>query len=480
MNRKILLVLLALALMVLILTPEQVLADPLSPVVEQESLSQQTVQELPIYFFYGDTCPHCAKAKPVMRELAAANPEIQLYEIEIYNSEQNRQLFSEIGKLYEFEPQYVPTIIIGLEVWQGYSEEFAPEITNMVNRCLTEVCENRGQALIEASGIKPYSPTTGGEQQPTSEPTSVPEEEDNANLTKLPIFGKVDFSNMGLFLSTALIAFVDGFNPCSLWVLSMLLAITLRTGSRKKIIVIGLVFLTVTALVYALFIAGLFTVLKVLSFVGWVQVVVALVALLFGLINIKDYFFYKEGVSMTISDQQKPGIYQRMRKILEAGDSWWGLVGGTILLALGVSLVEFSCTAGFPVLWTNLVSAHDVTTITFILLLLLYMIIYQLDELAIFMVATVSLKSQRMEEKHGRILKLIGGVLMLTLAIVMLVNPALMSDIGKSLLIFAIAFGITILILLIHRIILPRLGIHIGTEFKKNSKKHSRHDTHHH
>ena len=74
MNRKILLVLLALALMVLILTPEQVLADPLSPVVEQESLSQQTVQELPIYFFYGDTCPHCAKAKPVMRELAAANP----------------------------------------------------------------------------------------------------------------------------------------------------------------------------------------------------------------------------------------------------------------------------------------------------------------------------------------------------------------------------------------------------------------------
>ena len=96
------------------------------------------------------------------------------------------------------------------------------------------------------------------------------------------------------------------------------------------------------------------------------------------------------------------------------------------------------------------------------------------------MVATVSLKSQRMEEKHGRILKLIGGVLMLTLAIVMLVNPALMSDIGKSLLIFAIAFGITILILLIHRIILPRLGIHIGTEFKKNSKKHSRHYTHHH
>jgi cytochrome c biogenesis protein CcdA len=286
---------------------------------------------------------------------------------------------------------------------------------------------------------------------------------------------------MGLFLSTALIAFVDGFNPCSLWVLSMLLAITLHTGSRKKVLVIGLVFLTVTAAIYALFIAGLFTVLKIVSFVGWIQVVVALVALFFGIVNIKDYFFYKEGVSFTISDDKKPGIYQRIRKVMDAGDSWWGLIGGTIVLAAGVSLVEFSCTAGFPVLWTNLISAQQATAITFVLLLLLYMIIYQLDELGIFLVAVFTLKSSRIEEKHGRILKLIGGVLMLTLAIVMLVKPELMSDIEKSLIVFGIAFAITLLILLIHRVILPKKGIHIGTEYsKRNAVKSPRKTTHHH
>jgi len=208
-------------------------------------------------------------------------------------------------------------------------------------------------------------------------------------------------------------------------------------------------------------------------------VVVALVALFFGIINIKDYFFYKEGVSFTISDDKKPGIYQRIRKVMEAGDSWWGLIGGTIVLAAGVSLVEFSCTAGFPVLWTNLVSAQHVTTVTFVLLLLLYMIIYQLDELGIFLVATFTLKSSRLEEKHGRILKLIGGVLMLTLAIVMLVNPEVMSDIGKSLIVFGIAFGITLLVLFVHRVILPKMGVHFGTEYSKKAgaKKHpkSRH-----
>ncbi len=85
----------------------------------------------------------------------------------------------------------------------------------------------------------------------------------------------MDLATQSLALSTVLIAFVDGFNPCSLWVLSVLLGLTLHTGSRKKVFIIGFVFLTVTSLVYALFIAGLFTMFTVISFVGWIRVIVA-------------------------------------------------------------------------------------------------------------------------------------------------------------------------------------------------------------
>ncbi len=486
MTRKLLLIFLVLGVLFLFFTPTTALAEAVNPVNSTDQALQQDQKDVTIYIFWGEGCPHCAKAKPVLEDLALNNPAVKLYEFEIYSSQSNQELFAQFGEVFGFEPRYVPTILIGDKMWEGYSDESALDITTAVNDCLVEGCEDKGAAVIEGKGYVPFEGnTTTPPLEPTSilptlEPTETPVKPDgeDGDTTRLPLFGEVDLSKMGLFLSTALIAFVDGFNPCSLWVLSMLLAITLHTGSRKKVLVIGLIFVTVTAAIYALFIAGLFTVLKVISFVGWVQVVVALVALFFGLINVKDYFFYKEGVSLTISEDKKPGIFQRMRKLMDAGDSWWGLIGGTIVLAAGVSLVEFSCTAGFPVLWTNLVAAQKITTITFVLLLLLYMLIYQLDELGIFLVAVFTLKSSKMEEKHGRILKLIGGVLMLTLAIVMLVNPALMSDIGKSLVIFAIAFGATILILLFHRAILPRLGIHFGTEFSKSAKAKTKRKTH--
>ena len=167
-----------------------------------------------------------------------------------------------------------------------------------------------------------------------------------------------------------------------------------------------------------------------------------------------------------------------MRRVLDAGDSTWGLIGATIVLAAGVSLVEFSCTAGFPVLWTNLLITQQAAGLTFVALLLLYMLIYQIDELVIFLVAVFTLKSSKLEEKHGRILKLVGGMLMLTLAMVMLVNPAWMNQISSSLIVFGIAFAATGLVLLVHRKILPRFGIMIGTELapatRKQGRKHRR------
>ncbi|MEW6650369.1 MAG: hypothetical protein AB1453_09280, partial [Chloroflexota bacterium] len=291
----------------------------------------------------------------------------------------------------------------------------------------------------------------------------------------LPLIGAVDLSRQSLVVSTALIAFVDGFNPCSIWVLTKLLALTLHTSSRRKVVIIGVVFLTITAAVYALFIAGLFTLFTFINFMGWIRVLVALVALFFAAVNIKDYFFYKQGLSFTIADEKKPGIARGIRRVMDSSQSLWGLIGATIALAAGVSLVEFTCTAGFPVLWSNLLAANAIEPREFVLLLLLYMLIYQFDELAIFFVAVFTLKASRLEEKHGRILKLIGGVLMLTLAGVMVINPSLLENLGNALVIFAAAFAVTALILLVHRRILPAFGIWIGSEKNPAEERGRRH-----
>ena len=435
------------------------------PVLAQASAAES--HKVVIYLFWGDGCPHCAAAKPFLNELTQRYAGVELRAYEVWYVPENQEHFKKMTAAYGFEPHGVPTIFIGNQYWEGYTDQIGQEIEAAVKNCSESGCPDRGIGVIP--GLKAAEPEIKVANSNQLVQQSLPDTID------LPIFGSVHLAAQSIWVSTALISFVDGVNPCSVWVLTMLLAITLHTGSRKKVLTIGLIFLTVTAAVYALFIAGLFTVFKVVNFVGWIQLVVALVALFFALVNIKDYFWYKEGISFTISDSKKPGIYQRMRKLVDASQTFWGLAGATVVLAAGVSLVEFSCTAGFPVLWTNLLVSQEVTALTFVLLLLLYLFIYQLDEMVIFFTAVYTLKSTKLEEKYGRILKLIGGMLMLMLAVVMLVKPALMNNLGSSLLIFGSALLLTLLVLLIHRTILPKFGIRIGTELGKNNSIKSRH-----
>lgn len=431
-----------------------------------------------ITMFWGDTCPHCAEAKPVLIDLAERYPNVELRLYEIYSQVENRPLFEKMGAAYGIEPRGVPAIFVADQYFEGWSDMVGAQIEQVIIKCSTESCADPGAGVI-APGEGVLTVLETPEPEPTAKPT--PEPTPTLDLSGgeivVPLIGRVNVSNQSLLVSTALIAFVDGFNPCSLWVLTMLLALTLHTGSRKKVLIIGLIFLTVTALAYALFIAGIFTILSFVSFMGWVQVVVAVIALAFGIINIKDYFWYKEGVSLTIADEKKPGIAKGIRRVMNS-ESFWGMVVATVALAAGVSVVEFACTAGFPVMWSNILAAQNVTPLTFAVLLLIYMLIYQLDELAIFLVAVFTLKSSRLEEKHGRVLKLIGGILMLTLAVVMLFAPEAMNQLGSALLIFAIAFAVTGLILLVHRRILPSYGIWIGSEMQQASaKKRGRHHT---
>lgn len=457
--------------------------------VSRPAFAQSTTEnKVVVYLFWGDGCPHCASEKPFLEELAANNPLIELKLFEVWYDDANQKLFQDMAKAYGFEPSGVPTTFIGDTYFVGYSDVIQSQISETIDQCLAEGCPDAGARLTSAgpSGGGLNTPEVTGTNNPTQAVTNpsgqsgqqtagqAAEQINPENhVIDVPLLGRIDLDAQSLALSTLLISFVDGFNPCSLWVLSMLMALVIHTGSRKKILIIGMIFLTVTAGIYALFIAGVFSVLKVISFSGWIQVVVALVAFVFAIINIKDYFWFQEGVSLTISDKNKGGLLKKMRRVLDASDNIWGLIGATVVLAAGVSLVEFSCTAGFPVLWSNLLTAHNVSFATFFGLLLLYMIIYQLDEMVIFGTVVVTLKASRLEERQGRILKLIGGSLMLTLAIVMLINPAIMNQLSTSLLVFGIAFGFAMLVLLLHRVVLPAFGIYIGTRegARRNKRK---------
>jgi cytochrome c biogenesis protein CcdA/thiol-disulfide isomerase/thioredoxin len=418
---------------------------------------------VPIYFFWGDGCPHCATEKPFLEELASRYPEVEIRSYEVWFDQEARQVFLDMTDSLGFEPSGVPVTIIGNRHWTGFHESIQAEIESYVINCIQNTCPDPGVGVLP--GIDPTV------DLPEEGVGGIDIEAGSENMLVLPLIGAVDLGARSLGFSTAVIAFVDGFNPCSLWVLSILLALVIHSGSRKKTLIVGLTFLLVTTTVYVLFIVGLFKVFTFISFVGWIQVLVAAVALAFALINIKDYFWYKEGISLTVSDKQKPKIYRDIRKLMAPDKSNLALIGATIVMALGISLVELPCTAGFPVLWTNLVAAQQVDSLTFSLLLGLYMLIYLLDELVVFGTVVITLRASKLEEKHGRVLKLVGGVVMLTLAVVLLVDPELMNNISSSIRIFGAAFAAAGLILLVHRKVLPYFGIYVGSETQKKTRR---------
>jgi hypothetical protein len=305
----------------------------------------------------------------------------------------------------------VPTTIIGDQVWVGFSDQTASEI---------ETAVELGEAGNGAGGA-----TTGGATS-------------DARID-VPVVGEVGLADKSLVVSTLVIGFVDGVNPCSLWVISVLLAIVVRTGSRGRVVAVGSTFLVVTAGMYAVYMAGIYSAMTVMAHLGVIQAIVAGVALVFGAVSVKDYFAFKRGPSFTIKDSAKPGIYRRMRAA-SGHQNLAAALGATVVLAVGVSLLETPCTAGFPVLWTGMLADAGVGGAEAAGLFGLYMTPFLLDELAVFALAIFTMRATKMQEKHGQLLKLVAGTTMLALGVVMLVRPETMEDPFGALVVFALAF----------------------------------------
>ena len=267
---------------------------------------------------------------------------------------------------------------------------------------------------------------------------------------ELPLIGEISTKDTPLVALTAMIAFVDGFNPCSLWVLTFLLGLVVHSGSRKKTAAVGLTFLTVTSIGYGAFVYGLINVFSYVSHLMWIKVAVAAVALVFGAVNVKDFFYWNRGLSFTIPDRFKPKIARGLSETVRK-DSLAMTLFGTAVIAAGIVLVELPCTAGFPLIYSNILAERGVQTGFALVLLGLYMLIYLLDELAVFLGITYTMEKTRFEEKHGRYLKLLGGMIMIALATTLLIRPEMMETLSGTIYVFGSALILSGVIAYIYR-----------------------------
>ncbi|WP_024285778.1 hypothetical protein [Cellulomonas sp. KRMCY2] len=406
--------------------PPRAVADTTSAADDDADGSASLGATADVVLFWGDGCPRCETEREWLADVVADHPDLTVTQYEVWFDTDNRELFTAAGDELGFTASSVPTTIIGERVWIGWTDPIAEDVAEAIDLVTT------GQTV--PPGVY-GTPGAGTCSQDSAECSA----QDDAVTIDVPLVGEVSLGGRSLLLSTVIIGFVDGVNPCSLWVISVLLTIVVRTASRRRVVVIGTTFLVVTAAMYALYMAGIYSALTVVGYIGAIQVIVAVAAGVFGLVSVKDYFAFKKGLSFTIKDSAKPGIYRRVREA--AGQrALIPALAATVVLGVAVSLIETPCTAGFPVLWTGLLQANGVGFAEAAGLFVVYMVPFLLDEMIVFGIAVVTMRATKMQEKHGELLKLVAGVTMLALASAMVLDPALMENPLTALALFLGAF----------------------------------------
>ena len=260
-----------------------------------------------------------------------------------------------------------------------------------------------------------------GEAEGVEAPKVVPTPQ-RPEVVRVPWLGRLDVGKLGLPVFTFLIGLVDGFNPCAMWVLVFLLSVLVGLNSRKKLVLIAGTFVVVSGLAYFVFMAAWLNVFVLIGFVRWAQVVLGLLAVAIGSVHVKDFFAFKKGLTLSIPESAKPGIYARVRKIATAENLPVAL-GAAVVLAVLVNTVELLCTAGLPALYTQILSARGYPWWLNYLYLSLYIVAYMFDDTLLLIAVVVTLSRRRLQESEGRWLKLVSGLVILVIGVVMLVRP---------------------------------------------------------
>ncbi len=234
---------------------------------------------------------------------------------------------------------------------------------------------------------------------------------------------------MPLPLFTFFIALIDGFNPCNIFVLICLLSVIIATSeSRMRLYTVAFSFVFMVYIIYFLFMAAWLKVFQLMNFVTPLRIGIAFIALVAGLINCKELLFFRKGITLTIQDKHKGPLLKRitaMRSVIEKG-SYPVLILSSIGLATLASLVELPCTAGFPIIFTGILSAKSLdNTWFYYLYIAFYNIIYVMPLMVIVAIFIYTFRTHQITERQVQIIKFIGGLIMILLGIILLVNPAL-------------------------------------------------------
>ena len=243
------------------------------------------------------------------------------------------------------------------------------------------------------------------------------------NKEDIPFLGEVDVRDVSIGLVAVILGFVDGFNPCAMWVLLFLINMLFDMNNRKRMLILGLTFLLVSGFIYFLSMLGITSILEVIE-IKYIRGVIGLVALVIGFFNIKKFIDTKnkdEGCHVVDAKKRKK-IFTRIKKFTEEKSLILALAGVSVL-AVSVNAVELACSAVFPATFAEILAVNNVTGALKIFYLIIYTIFYMLDDMVVFIIAVCTLNITTASSKYGKYSGLVGGVIMIIMGVLLILKP---------------------------------------------------------
>jgi hypothetical protein len=399
-----------------------------------------------LYFFWSITCPHCHEAKPWLDAMQKRKPWLVIHRHEISKDTEAYRMYIEMARSIGQEARFVPAFFHCRQMVMGYQGETTTG--SDIERSLDACHQKLTQHLAKRTAA------------PTSSPASLPQGIDDVKPSgvsvHVPWFGEMRADRLSLPLLTLFLGGMDAFNPCAFFVLLFLLSLLVNTKSRQKMLIIGGIFIFFSGALYFVFMAAWLNLFLWMGELRIVTILAGLVALLMAGINIKDFYFFKTGVSLSLSDTSKDKLFQRMRGLLQSTSFGW-LILGTITLAFAANTYELLCTAGLPMVYTRVLTMKNLPLSTYYFYLLLYNIVYVIPLTIIVGIFTYTLGRRKLQESEGRFLKLLSGLMMLGLGGVILLMPQLLNHLSTSVILLIGTLLLALLLARIDRALRPHL-----------------------
>ncbi len=365
------------------------------------------VNALDIHLFYSELCSTCEEEIEFLEEYKK-EADINIIYYETTKNKENDELLSKVRKALNNNDKTVPYTVIGTTGMTGFNETVKNQIKSAYEFYtyefvdIVDVIQN--DLDVEYEIIPP---------------------EGQYNL---PILGDVDPEDVSLPLVSIIIGFIDGFNPCAMWVLLFLLSIIVTMKDRKKMWIIGLTFLITSAVVYLAFMLAWLQIAITLSEIVWVRFIIALIALLGGAINLTSYYKErkKDNGCAVVDKEQRKSISKRIHKIVKQIDNkktFYLAILGVMGLAVSVNLVELACSSGLPLIFTQILAINNLNGLQYLIYILIYILFFLIDDIIVFAIAMKTLKLTGISTKYNKLSHLIGGILMLLIGILMIFKP---------------------------------------------------------